>query len=171
MPCSDDGWSQANYEKDMQKRLDSVTRLLCSTLRLVDTAEKESKSFALVSTIREIPGLAVWWKQHKKDDAAREKRAQQQEIAELRRLEAEHNERAVRIQALRQKHPAKVVSPPASKKHSSVITSATDEKTKRYAAKAGKSLIAEEKPKRGRKPKMETVTTATKSAKTIKKGK
>lgn len=67
MPCNDGGapssWAQDQDDIFRQKRLDKVTRLLCTLLGQLEKAG----TFEIYAT----PDLREWWTKHKLDDQKR----------------------------------------------------------------------------------------------------
>ncbi len=96
MPCRDGGPTEADL---VRERLDEVTRLLCSTLKLI---EKEDTLLRL--EVRDLPGLATWWEQHKKEDRIREEREERYLLQERKRLKKEMRDNAQHLANIESKH-------------------------------------------------------------------
>ncbi len=91
MPCrdyeSDVRYVESPINKDMKKKLDETTRLLCALMTKVESGYSIS--------FDSIPGLAKWWEHHKEEDrlealrvAAEEARRKKQKEDEIKSLEA-----------------------------------------------------------------------------------
>lgn len=156
---------------EAEEKLDAV-------MLLVEAAKKNSKSYELASAIMEIPGIGKWWRDYKKEKAARLKAEREQELEELADLEREHAEKTKRLVELRARHgkppftsgnaeqligrTKRTRSTAVNKeepvrqqrvRRKAVATSATEEMTKQYVAKTA----------RNKKP--EAVSTTTQNAK------
>lgn len=93
MPCrTDDSYNQqlgslvpiADYEK-LKREADTVTRLLCSIMKLL---EKNDGS-ASVSELSSIDGLTNWWRNHKESDRRRIEKEVESAVASLGDLSEE----------------------------------------------------------------------------------
>lgn len=81
MPCRDNWSSDAGYggttyvenpiNKEMKKRLDLTTRLLCSLCRVLVKR-------GVAQYLREVPGLTEWWVNHQEEDRRREQEEKKQ---------------------------------------------------------------------------------------------
>lgn len=101
MPCNDWPTGPGGYpvenpiNKEMKKRLDLTTRLLCGVMRFL-ISRQGMESRALISDLyANVPGLREWWTRHQEDDRRRE--AAQRE-ARLRK----ERERKAKIKSLRE---------------------------------------------------------------------
>lgn len=86
MPCYDDRSSYVD-NPETKRRLDNVTRLLCSLCR---TLVKHKLDYIIV----EVSGLPKWWTQHQEEDRRREEREREARNAERRRKRKQLNELA-----------------------------------------------------------------------------
>jgi len=83
MPCYDSRSTGVEYienliNKEMKKRLDLTTRLLCGICTLLTER-------GYVGLISQVPGLTHWWKQHQEEDRQEELRRKKQKEAEVAR--------------------------------------------------------------------------------------
>lgn len=102
MPCThyetpsekqarNDAWVKSVTQPYVEK-LDSLTAMLCSVMTIIDTVQSAKVKYGdELSYIKEnIPeDVAVWWKEHKKND---EERRDLIKAAALRKLNAEERE-------------------------------------------------------------------------------
>jgi len=88
MPCRDEGEPIYVDNPELKKKLDKVTRLLCSTM-------KELEAQGMWWTIKSIESgeLKEWWEKHKKADAKREAK-------EVAKLEEKKRKEKLRKEAL-----------------------------------------------------------------------
>lgn len=108
MPCNDWPTSGVSYienplNEKMKKRLDLTTRLLCGLCTTLKKAGQDRSRYP-ESYIRDVPGLAEWWRQHQEEDRKeelrrKESRARQVEADKkrIRDLEKEINRLKSRI--------------------------------------------------------------------------
>lgn len=76
MPCNDWGSNNTQYiteplNKEMKKRLDLTTRLLCGLCRVLVKR-------GVAQYLREVPGLSEWWIKHQEEDRRREEQEKKQ---------------------------------------------------------------------------------------------
>lgn len=100
MPCNDWPTSGVSYienplNEKMKKRLDLTTRLLCGLCTTLKKAGQDRNRYP-ESYIRDVPGLAEWWRQHQEEDRKEEqrrkaeaKRKEEYKQARIRELEKE----------------------------------------------------------------------------------
>lgn len=101
MPCNDWGsgpgptYITEPLNKEMKKRLDLTTRLLCGVLTFL-TRRQGVESRSLVSDLyANVPGLREWWARHQEKD-------RQREIAQREARNRKDRERKARIKSLRE---------------------------------------------------------------------